>query len=107
LLIVRAPKGDRLFVGEQAGVLYSFPDTPDARADLFFDLRRELKTIHLLPGAKAVEAVYGLAFHPDFETNRQCFVCYTLRGNNRGQPNLKGGLAFWRRSTDRDQVGRG
>ena len=91
LLMVRAPKGNRLFVGEQASVLYSFPDKPDAKADLFFDLGKELKTIHLLPGAKAVEAVYGLAFHPDFEKNRQCFVCYTLRGNNRRQPNLKDG----------------
>jgi putative heme-binding domain-containing protein len=91
LLIARAPKGDRLFVGEQAGVLYSFPDGPGARADLFFDLRKELKTIHLLPGAKAVEAVYGLVFHPDFEKNRQCFVCYTLQANNPGQPNLKDG----------------
>src|SRR5712671_459275 len=43
LLIARAPKGDRLFVGEQAGVLYSFPDRPGAKADLFFDLRKEIK----------------------------------------------------------------
>ena len=35
------------------------------------------------PGAKEVEAVYGLAFHPDFEQNRQCFVCYTLRAIER------------------------
>ena len=35
--------------------------------------------------------MYGLAFHPDFEKNRQCFVCYTLRGRNRGQPNLPDG----------------
>jgi putative heme-binding domain-containing protein len=91
LLLARAPKGDRIFVGEQAGVLYSFPDRPGARADLFFDLRTELKTIHLLRGAKAVEAVYGLAFHPDFEKNRQCFICYTLLGKDRRQHNLKDG----------------
>ncbi len=83
LLMARPPKGDRLFVGEFAGVLYSFPDRPDAKADLFFDLRKELKTLHLTPGAKAIEALYGLAFHPDFEKNRQCFVCYTLRGGGR------------------------
>ena len=90
LLIARAPTGDRLFVGEQDGVLYSFPNSPDARADLFFDLRKELKTIHLLPGAKAVDALYGLAFHPDFEKNRQCFLCYTLQSKPR-QRNLKDG----------------
>ena len=90
LLIARSPGGSRLFVGEQAGVLYSFADKPDAKADLFFDLRKEIKTIHLLPEAKEVEAVYGLAFHPDFEKNRQCFVCYTLRGKKPGQRNLAG-----------------
>src|SRR5207248_2222681 len=88
LLIVRCPGSDRFVVGEQAGVLYSFPDRPDAKADLLFDLRREIKTIQLNPEAKEIEAVYGLAFHPDFVTNRQCFVCYTLRGPNQRQRNL-------------------
>src|SRR5262245_22312969 len=87
LLLARCPGSDRLFVGEQAGVLYSFPDKPDAKADLFFDLRKEVKTVGLLPEAKEVEAVYGLTFHPDFEKNRQCFVCYTLRAKKR-QRNL-------------------
>jgi putative heme-binding domain-containing protein len=91
LLIARPPTGDRLFVGEQAGVLYSFADKPDAKADLFFDLRKEIKTLHLLPDAKEVEAVYGLAFHPDFEKNRQCFVCYTLLGKKDHQQNLADG----------------
>jgi len=87
LLMARCPGSERLFVGEEAGVLYSFADAPDATADLFYDLRSEIKTFHLLPGAKQVESVYGLAFHPDFEKNRQCFVCYTLR-------NPKGGRNF-------------
>ncbi|HLJ96817.1 MAG TPA: PQQ-dependent sugar dehydrogenase, partial [Gemmataceae bacterium] len=80
LLMARPPGSDRLFVGEQDGVLYSFVDRPDARAELFCDLRKEITTRHLLPEAKEVEAVYGLAFHPNFAMNRQCFVCYTLRG---------------------------
>jgi putative heme-binding domain-containing protein len=90
LLIARAPGSNRLFVGEQDGVLYSFVDKPDAKTDLFFDLRKEIKTIHLLPEAKEIEAVYGLVFHPDFEKNRQCFVCYTLRPKKR-QQNLTDG----------------
>src|SRR5207237_2753740 len=60
LLLARAPGSDRLFVGEQDGVLYSFLDKPDAKADLFFDLRKEVKTIKLLAGGKDIEAVYGL-----------------------------------------------
>jgi len=82
LLMARPPGSDRLFVGEQAGILYSFINRPDAKAELFFDLRKEIKTLRQLPGAKEVEAVYGLAFHPDFQKNRQCFVCYTIRGDN-------------------------
>jgi putative heme-binding domain-containing protein len=91
LLLARPPVGDRLFVGEQEGVLYSFRDRPDARAELFFDLRKEIRTVHRLAGAKDVEAVYGLAFHPNFARNRQCFVCYTLRGKKPGQQNLEDG----------------
>jgi glucose/arabinose dehydrogenase len=91
LLITRIPGSNRIVVGEQSGVLYSFADVPQARAELFSDLPREIKTVHQLAGAKEVEAVYGLAFHPSFEQNRLCFVCYTLRGSNSGQPNLPDG----------------
>jgi putative heme-binding domain-containing protein len=101
LLITRYPGGERLVVGEQSGVLYSFRDAPDARADLFMDLRKELKTIHRLAGAKEVEAVYGLAFHPDFERNRQCFVCYTLRGSDTSKPNLTDGTRVSRFNVSR------
>jgi putative heme-binding domain-containing protein len=92
LLLARVPGGNRFIVGEQAGILLSFDgDRTDARADRFLDLPRELKTIPLLAGAKEVEAVYGLAFHPDFVRNRQCFVCYTLRGSDPNQRNLADG----------------
>src|SRR5262245_28052218 len=91
LLITRYPGSNRLIVGEQSGILYSFVDNPEAQADLFLNLPRELKTVHLLAGAKEVESVYGLAFHPDFERNRQCFVCYTLRGSDPNQQNLPEG----------------
>jgi len=82
-LLVRGPNGNRLFVGEQSGMLYSFADDPAAKADLFCDLRKEITTVHLSPKAKGVDAVYGLAFHPEFAKNRQCFLCYTLRGEGR------------------------
>jgi putative heme-binding domain-containing protein len=91
LLFASCPGSARLFVGEEAGVLYSFPNRPDATADVFFDLRRDLTTVHLNPGARAVETVYGLVFHPDFENNRQCFVCYTLRAKDSGVRNLEDG----------------
>lgn len=91
LLITRCPGTDRLFVGEQNGVLYSFPNTPDAKRELFFDLRKEVKTVGKHPGAKDIEAVYGLVFHPKFEQNRTCFVCYTLRPKDGKIKNLPDG----------------
>jgi putative heme-binding domain-containing protein len=103
LLLARAPGSDRLFVGEQAGVLYSFPNRPDAKADLFFDLRKEFKALHPHPQAKEVEAVYGLVFHPKFQENRSCFVCYTLKGKNSSKPNLVDGSRVSRfKVTDTD-----
>src|SRR6266446_5626655 len=43
LLITSAPGTERLFVGEQAGKIYSFPKDPAcSKADLFFDLSTEL-----------------------------------------------------------------
>lgn len=78
-VIARCPGSDRLFVGEQEGTLYSVRNAPDATKDLFFDLRKELKTIDKLPGAGGVGELYGLVFHPKFQQNRYCYVCYTLR----------------------------
>jgi putative heme-binding domain-containing protein len=79
LLIARCPGTDRLFIGEQEGYLYSVANKPDATKDLVFDLRKELKTIDKTPGAGSLGELYGFVFHPKFEQNRACYVCYTLR----------------------------
>src|SRR5262245_36334515 len=78
LLMVRCPGTDRLFVGEREGALYSIKPGPAAKAEMFFDLRKELKTLDKLPAAKGINELYGLVFHPKFEENRYCYVCYTL-----------------------------
>ncbi|HJZ56557.1 MAG TPA: PQQ-dependent sugar dehydrogenase, partial [Gemmataceae bacterium] len=91
LLITRCPGTDRLFVGEHEGALYSVKPGPAAKAELFFDIRKEVKTIDKTPGAKEVETVYGLVFHPKFEQNRSCYVCYTLRAKDGKVPNLPDG----------------
>jgi putative heme-binding domain-containing protein len=81
LLIARMPGSDRLFVGEQDGKLFSLdPKKPDAKPDLFADLKAEWKKLKEHPGAKEFEFVYGLVFHPKFEQNRLAYVCYTLKG---------------------------
>ena len=62
------PKGDRLYVVEQAGKIFSFPIRPDvATADLVVDLKQ---------GIPSLEYAYALEFHPDFARNRYCYVCY-------------------------------
>lgn len=91
LLLAHSPELKRIFVGEQAGVLYSFPDKPDAKPDLFIDLRKELKTFNVLPKTKGIDILYGLAFHPRFAENRQCFICYTLHTTEPGARNFKDG----------------
>src|SRR5213082_3054944 len=52
LLIARAPGTDRLFVGEQEGYLYSIANKTDAQKELFFDVRKGLKTIDKRPDVK-------------------------------------------------------
>ncbi|MBC8114538.1 MAG: PQQ-dependent sugar dehydrogenase, partial [Candidatus Saccharimonas sp.] len=71
--LTKAPGSDRLFVVEQAGKIFSFPNKPDvAVADLVIDLAKAI------PG---VQQVYALEFHPDFPKNRFCYVCYIKAAN--------------------------
>jgi putative heme-binding domain-containing protein len=73
-VVISAAKGfNRLFVGEQGGKVFSFPNDPGtAKADLVVDLAGRT------PG---FTSLFGLAFHPRFEENRFAFVCYVTRDN--------------------------
>ncbi|HZY84688.1 MAG TPA: PQQ-dependent sugar dehydrogenase, partial [Gemmataceae bacterium] len=85
-LITSAPGTDRLFVGEQAGKLYSFRPAPEpAKADLFLDLTTELKSWDTKGKVRGIDAVYGLTFHPRFAQNRYCYVCYVLAAKDGSQ----------------------
>jgi uncharacterized repeat protein (TIGR03806 family) len=71
VLLVSARGTGRLFVGEQGGKVYSFPNDPAvARADLAIDLGRR---------PTGMSALYGLAFHPKFLENRFVYLCYVTR----------------------------
>jgi putative heme-binding domain-containing protein len=96
LLLARAPGLDRLFVGEQGGVLYSLAGQADARPELVFDLRRDLSKRNPRPPSSRFESLYALAFHPRFEQNRTCFLCYTLAHTDRKIPNLPEGTRISR-----------
>ena len=66
--ITSAPGSDRLYVVEQSGKVFSFPNKPDiAKTDLVLDFAKAIPDL---------KQVYAIAFHPDFEQNRYCYICY-------------------------------
>lgn len=68
-VLTNAPDSDRLFITELRGKIYSFPSNPDKKeVDLFYDVNKHHKDIE--------PRVYGLTFHPQFKTNRLCYLCY-------------------------------
>lgn len=81
LLIARMPGSARLFLGEQAGKLFSVdPAKPDAKPALFADLKADYAKLKPMKDSKGFGELYGLVFHPKFETNKTAFVCYTITG---------------------------
>src|SRR5207248_1932190 len=102
LLLTMAPGGNRFFVGEQAGKIYSFPnDQACAKADLFLDVARELETWDKAK-VKGLDALYGLVFHPQFAKNRYCYVCYALNGKIQGEQLQDGSRVSRFRVTETD-----
>src|SRR5260370_23564260 len=91
LLLRNAPGTERLFIGEQEGKLYSFPnDQHVSKADLFVDLTTEIHSWDPKGKVKGVGNLYGLAFHPQFAKNRFCYVCYVLDSKSSGEQLLDG-----------------
>jgi putative heme-binding domain-containing protein len=90
LEIRRAPGLDRIFIvehhNERVGRIFSFPNDPDcSKPDLFFDMPKEVQGWEKVADCKGVGAAYGLAFHPDFEKNRHCFIAYVLDHKIKGK----------------------
>ena len=62
--------GERFVVIERRGKIWSFPDSNNAgKADLLIDL----KALH-----PEVTFAYGIAFHPQWKSNKEVFITYTL-----------------------------
>ncbi|WP_158633513.1 PQQ-dependent sugar dehydrogenase [Tautonia sociabilis] len=68
--LVFVPETDLLAVAQIDGKVLTFPNDPGAEAAA---LMLDLGALHPRFGA-----LYGLAFHPDFERNGRVFVCYTV-----------------------------
>ena len=75
VLLTNAGDGsNRIFVAQQPGKIFVFPNKPDVEeADLFLDW--EKKTIY--KNEEFEEGVLGLAFHPKFKSNGEFFMYYT------------------------------
>lgn len=82
--LLMARTGDRFFVGEQGGKIFSFPDDQKVtKAEPFLDVATQLTRDRTKFGN--LDALYGLAFHPNFAKNRYCYVCYVLHGAKDGE----------------------
>ena len=78
--LTTAPGSDRFFVTEHYGGIYSISKDPACpQADPFIDIHVILARLneHTTEPLR-FGAVYGLTFHPDFATNRFCYLCYTV-----------------------------
>lgn len=84
-VLATEPGSDRMYVGEQSGKIYALPrDRDAAQASLFLDCQELVERLNRdRTEPLELEALYGMAFDPDFEKNRFCYVCYVVR--RRGQ----------------------
>lgn len=107
-VLTSAPGTNRLFVAEQKGRIYSIPSDVDAnQGDLFLDVPAmvEHRNTKLTEEDRITfGAVYGLTFHPDFATNRKCYVCYTSRYKKSGRGVHPGGTRVVEVTVDKNEI---
>jgi putative heme-binding domain-containing protein len=85
--LVRIPGSDRYVLVEEHGMLYSFLDKPDCpKAELFIDLPKEIRNLAKVDRCRGVHSSYSIAFDPDFEKNRLCYIMYILASTDRRKP---------------------
>ena len=68
-----APTTDSMFLLEQGGKIFELESEDDAEPRLLGDLSKHHDEFM---------SAYGLAFHPNFESNRQIFVCYIYKSDD-------------------------
>lgn len=70
---------NRIFVMEQDGVIRVFPNDPGVRtSDVVLDIRGKVYRKH------NEEGLLGLAFHPEFKSNRHVYIHYSANHPRRG-----------------------
>lgn len=98
LLLARCPDSEtvfgdkRLFVAEQAGKIWSFPQADGVeQADLFLDLTKAPLKPDVVSAPARMDAIYGLVFPPDLADSRICYVCYVVSGKDGAPSQLPDG----------------
>jgi putative heme-binding domain-containing protein len=86
-LIAHEPTLGRFFVGERGGRIHAFPeDRLASDTSVFFDCQAAVDRLNRGRDTSALldfDSLYGMAFDPDFATNRFCYVCYVVRHRDR------------------------
>lgn|GEM_PF-810599 len=76
--------GNLLYVNEQRGVIWSFPNDPNTSDKKeFLDIRSRVYSP--ASGGHNEEGLLGLAFHPDFKRNGEFFVYYSSKEGPTGR----------------------
>ena len=81
----------RIFVLDQPGIIYVFPEDNDVKeADVFLDVSQKiLSPLKNKPGHPE-DGLLGLAFHPDYKNNGIFFTYYTAPSALKAPPAPKG-----------------
>jgi len=105
-----APGSDRCFVVEQWGRIYSLPaDRGCRQADVFLDIGDLVVRLNadrspdeaLKPGG----GNFHLTFHPDFASNRFCYLCYTVGYQDESRPRYQESTRVVRLTVNEDDSG--
>jgi putative heme-binding domain-containing protein len=85
--LVPFPGGKRWILVQEKGILYSFRNDPACeQADLFIDLTKEIHSWEKVERCRGVKQSFSIAFDPQFEKNRFCYVMYLLGSKDRKKP---------------------
>jgi putative heme-binding domain-containing protein len=101
--LVPFPGGGRWVLVEEKGMLYTFRNEAGCEtADLFIDLPKEIRGLEKVEGCRGVRQSFSIAFDPQFEKTRHCYVMYLLASKDRKHPLENGSRISRFRVTDTD-----
>lgn len=72
VVFTAAPGTSSMFLLEIGGKIFELPSEDCTKPTLIADISKHARDFHM---------AYGLAFHPNFENNREIYLCYKRRGD--------------------------